>query len=254
MIRAGDTIENPVTGERLVFRKTSRETGGQAVVIETFVAAERLRRGGARPPEPGGALRDPPRLARLQDRRQEARRRPGPAAHRPCRNGAQVLERRRRRGPLRLRDPPGAAVRVAARDDVRARGRRQDEPQGHAEPAAARRDRERALRHRPAAVPARDPPADRARARRTARRLCGYGPTYCPPAALPAAAVGLGPAVRRRLIIGALFTALLVLALARLRPAAAHARRSRLTRKREPADRRAPALRLSQRTETCTKP
>ena len=37
MIRAGDSIENPVTGERLVFRKTSRETGGQAVVIETFV-------------------------------------------------------------------------------------------------------------------------------------------------------------------------------------------------------------------------
>jgi mannose-6-phosphate isomerase-like protein (cupin superfamily) len=37
MIHAGDTIENPVTGERLVFRKTSRETGGQAVVIETFV-------------------------------------------------------------------------------------------------------------------------------------------------------------------------------------------------------------------------
>jgi len=37
MIQAGDSIENPVTGERLVFRKTSRETGGQAVVIETFV-------------------------------------------------------------------------------------------------------------------------------------------------------------------------------------------------------------------------
>jgi mannose-6-phosphate isomerase-like protein (cupin superfamily) len=37
MIRAGDTIHNPVTGERLVFRKTSAETGGQAVVIETFV-------------------------------------------------------------------------------------------------------------------------------------------------------------------------------------------------------------------------
>ncbi len=37
MIHAGDTIENPVTGERIVFRKTSRETGGQAVVIETFV-------------------------------------------------------------------------------------------------------------------------------------------------------------------------------------------------------------------------
>lgn len=37
MIRAGDTIENPVTGERIVFRKTARETGGEAVVIECFV-------------------------------------------------------------------------------------------------------------------------------------------------------------------------------------------------------------------------
>src|SRR5262252_8075771 len=37
MIRAGDAIENPVTGERLVFRQTSRETNGAAVVIETYV-------------------------------------------------------------------------------------------------------------------------------------------------------------------------------------------------------------------------
>jgi quercetin dioxygenase-like cupin family protein len=37
MIHAGDSIENPVTGERLVFRQTSRETGGEAVVVETFV-------------------------------------------------------------------------------------------------------------------------------------------------------------------------------------------------------------------------
>jgi quercetin dioxygenase-like cupin family protein len=37
MIHAGDVIENPVTGERLVFRKTSRDTNGEAVVIETFV-------------------------------------------------------------------------------------------------------------------------------------------------------------------------------------------------------------------------
>ena len=37
MIRAGDSIENPVTGERLVFRQTSKETGGEAVVIETYV-------------------------------------------------------------------------------------------------------------------------------------------------------------------------------------------------------------------------
>jgi mannose-6-phosphate isomerase-like protein (cupin superfamily) len=37
MINPGDSIENPVTGERLVFRKTARETGGEAVVIETYV-------------------------------------------------------------------------------------------------------------------------------------------------------------------------------------------------------------------------
>ena len=37
MIRAGDAIENPVTGERIVFHQTSRETGGEAVVFETFV-------------------------------------------------------------------------------------------------------------------------------------------------------------------------------------------------------------------------
>jgi quercetin dioxygenase-like cupin family protein len=37
MIRAGDSIENPVTGERIVFRKTAAETNGEAVVIECFV-------------------------------------------------------------------------------------------------------------------------------------------------------------------------------------------------------------------------
>jgi quercetin dioxygenase-like cupin family protein len=37
MIHAGDVIENPVTGERLVFRQTSRETNGEAVVLEAFV-------------------------------------------------------------------------------------------------------------------------------------------------------------------------------------------------------------------------
>src|SRR5690242_8604334 len=39
MIEAGQAIENPVTGERIVFRQTSRETNGEAVVIETYVQA-----------------------------------------------------------------------------------------------------------------------------------------------------------------------------------------------------------------------
>ena len=37
MIHAGDMVENPITGERLLFRKTSSDTGGEAVVLETFV-------------------------------------------------------------------------------------------------------------------------------------------------------------------------------------------------------------------------
>ena len=45
MIRTGDVIENPVTGERLHFLATSADTGGEAVVVEMtlrpdgFVAA-----------------------------------------------------------------------------------------------------------------------------------------------------------------------------------------------------------------------
>ncbi|MBD0328498.1 MAG: cupin domain-containing protein [Thermoleophilia bacterium] len=37
MVRTGDTIENPITGERIVFRQTSADTNGEAVVIECFV-------------------------------------------------------------------------------------------------------------------------------------------------------------------------------------------------------------------------
>jgi quercetin dioxygenase-like cupin family protein len=37
MIHAGDTIENPVTGERIHFRKTSQETNGELVEIEVTV-------------------------------------------------------------------------------------------------------------------------------------------------------------------------------------------------------------------------
>ena len=37
MIRTGNTIENPVTGERITFLATSADTDGEAVVIETVV-------------------------------------------------------------------------------------------------------------------------------------------------------------------------------------------------------------------------
>ena len=37
MIRSGDTIHNPVTGERITFHSTSADTNGEAVVIECTV-------------------------------------------------------------------------------------------------------------------------------------------------------------------------------------------------------------------------
>jgi quercetin dioxygenase-like cupin family protein len=37
VIHPGDTLENPITGERLTFVKTSRQTGGEAVVVEVTV-------------------------------------------------------------------------------------------------------------------------------------------------------------------------------------------------------------------------
>jgi quercetin dioxygenase-like cupin family protein len=37
MIRSGDRLENPVTGEVLVFRRTSEETNGESVLVETIV-------------------------------------------------------------------------------------------------------------------------------------------------------------------------------------------------------------------------
>ena len=40
MIRTGDSIENPVTGELLVFHQTSADTGGEKVLFETYVRPE----------------------------------------------------------------------------------------------------------------------------------------------------------------------------------------------------------------------
>jgi quercetin dioxygenase-like cupin family protein len=37
MIRPGDRLENPVTGEVMIFRRTAKETGAESVVVETIV-------------------------------------------------------------------------------------------------------------------------------------------------------------------------------------------------------------------------
>lgn len=40
MARAGDTIENPVTGQRMVFRQTAQDTNGQLVQIDEYLPAD----------------------------------------------------------------------------------------------------------------------------------------------------------------------------------------------------------------------
>jgi quercetin dioxygenase-like cupin family protein len=37
MIRQGDRLENPVTGEVLIFHRTAEDTGGESVLVETIV-------------------------------------------------------------------------------------------------------------------------------------------------------------------------------------------------------------------------
>ena len=152
MFHAGDQIENPVTGERLVFHETASETAASASSSRRSCspAASSRRR---------TSTRSRPSASRCSRERSgcgAARRRssfaPATTVTVEPRHGAQVLERGRRRGALRLHRHAGAPVRAADRDDVLARGRRQDEQEGHAEPAPARRDREPPLRRRPAAA------------------------------------------------------------------------------------------------------
>ncbi len=42
MIRQGDRLENPITGEVLIFRHTARETGGETVQVEAIVRPDGL--------------------------------------------------------------------------------------------------------------------------------------------------------------------------------------------------------------------
>ena len=142
MIRPGDRLENPVTGEVLIFHGTAEQTGGESVLVETIVRPDGFV---------AAAHVHPHQTERFEvlegtlGLRVGARPACGPATSSTVEPGyaAPVLERRRRRGALPLRDPPGARVRVADRDDVHARGRGQDQPEGPAQPAAARSHRRR---------------------------------------------------------------------------------------------------------------
>ena len=189
MIRTGDTIENPVTGERIVFSPDLARHGRRGRrdrdlrPADGFVAAAHVH---PSQEERFEVLRG---TVGFKIGREKIVAGPGERLTVPAGTPHKFWNAGDERRAVRLRDPARAAVRVAARDDVRARRRRQDEPQGHAEPAAARRDRERALRHRPAPVPAGDRCSGSGS--RSARRSAGCSatsPTYTAEGAVSAPA------------------------------------------------------------------
>jgi len=144
MIRTGDTIHNPVTGERVTFLATSADTDGEAVVIETVV-------------QPDGCVA-------------AAHVHPAQSERFAVKSGALGLKTGRKKqtlGPGRfVTVEPGTAHRFWNAGD---------EPVTficeirHAQSAAARRDRERAFRHGAPAVPAGVDAEGGARARRSGR-------------------------------------------------------------------------------------
>ena len=69
MIRAGDSIVNPVTGERLVFELTSHDTDGELTRFETFVEPGGAVAAAHVHPLPGGDLHRPRGHARHEARR-----------------------------------------------------------------------------------------------------------------------------------------------------------------------------------------
>ena len=177
MIRPGERLENPVTGEVLIFHETAASTGGDHVRVETIVQPDGFVAAAHVHPGPDGALRRPQRHARCPPRPRDraCRRRRhdrGPAGY-----AAPVLEPGRRRGALPLPDPAGARVRVADRDDVHARSRGQDRQARSPRPAPARSHRRRPLRHRPASVPARAFPAGGVAVGAPLGRALGYRAT-----------------------------------------------------------------------------
>ena len=109
---SGDRRTAPVPGdvERDERRVRPRRVHG---------AGERIRRRRPPAPEADGALRDRVGRRRVQAGRQGDRRSRRRHRDRPGRDLAQVLERRRDRGELRLRGQARTPVRAPARDDVR---------------------------------------------------------------------------------------------------------------------------------------
>jgi quercetin dioxygenase-like cupin family protein len=205
MIRTGTVIENPVTGERIVFRKTSRDTGGQAVVIETFVQPDGFVAAGHVHPSQEGrfeVLKGSVGFKIGRDKLVAGLHSvtvPAGTPHKFWNAGDSeahfVCEVR----PALQFESLLETMFALAVDGM-------TNKKGMPNPAAPRDDRQRPLRHRAAALPAGDRPADRLPGRPAARLHADLR------ARRGRTRRARGLSMKQKLIIAVLFLALLLLA------------------------------------------
>jgi quercetin dioxygenase-like cupin family protein len=169
MISKGDRLENPITGETLIFRRTSEETGGEAVVVETivrpngFVAAAHVH------PYQSERFEILEGLLRLRMRADERLAGPGDVVtvaagtpHRFWNAGEGNV-----RFLCEVRPALGFESLIETMFTLAARW--QDEPERAAQSASPGSDRQRPLRHGPPSVPACMGPEGRPHVRGAAR-------------------------------------------------------------------------------------
>jgi quercetin dioxygenase-like cupin family protein len=187
VIRTGQTIENPVTGEQVTFRTTAADTGGELVVIDVVVAPDGAV--AAAHVHPSQEERFTVNAGELEMtlRKQTIVAKAGDVvlvpAGTPHRSGTSATLPRASPARFGPRSASSPCSRRCSRSRATARRIAR-----HAEPAASRRDRACALRHGSAPVPTGVDAMDRARAGRPARPL----------ARLRADVRATGPSQRRR--------------------------------------------------------
>ena len=196
MITTGQSITNPVTGETLVFRKTSADTNGEAVVVEAFV-------------EPDGAVAaahvHPEQEERFEVLSGELEFRvgkeklvagPGDRVDVPAGTPHRFLNVGEETAHFvcEVRPALGFEQLIETMFTLAADGKVNRE--GDAEPAAARGDRPPSLRRRPAPVPALVAAAARARLRGPARAAARLPPQL--PARRPNGPAGARDLAMRR--------------------------------------------------------
>ena len=99
MAYAGQTISNPVSGERITFVKTAADTNGELLAIDMTLAADGHVPGAHVHPEQEERFEVVSGTMVFRMGRQEGRRRPRRRRRRPARRHPQVPQRRRRARP-----------------------------------------------------------------------------------------------------------------------------------------------------------